>query len=312
MRYFNLRQRPKQFQSFTGLKVEEFDRLAALLKSSWQEHRLARLAAANPDRQRKLGGGRKKILNTFEDQLLLTLIWTKLYLVLFVLEHLFGADESTIYRTIQEILPILQTQFIFEDPRQSGRKKIRTLEELRKALPDVDLDDLLADGTEQPIPRPEAKRNRNKHHSGKKKRFTVKTQIATTRSGLVVHVSQSVPGSMHDFKLFKRSWLPQIIPKTSKLYLDSGYQGIRKDFPDLNSVLPYKRTRNHQELTRSEKIQNTKQRRIRVMVENTLSKLKKYACLSSIYRHSLQNYNPTFKFVANVVNFRTLQRLQTV
>lgn len=310
MRYFNLRQRPKQFQSFTGLKVEEFDRLASLLKSDWQKHRLARLEAKNPDRKRQLGGGRKKILNTLEDQLLLTLVWTKLYLVLFVLEHLFGADESTLYRAIQDILPLLQGQFIFTDPRKSGRKKIRTLEELRKIIPD--LDEILADGTEQPIPRPEAKRKRNQYHSGKKKRFTVKTQIAATRSGLVVHVSPTVPGRIHDFKLFKASGLPQVIPKTSRLYLDSGYQGIRKDFPDLNSVIPYKRTRNHQELTRGEKIHNTKQRKIRVTVENTLAKLKKYACLSSIYRHSLQNYNPTFKFVVNLVNFRTLQRLPTV
>lgn len=310
MRYLNLRQRPRQFQSFTGLKVEEFNRLVAMLKPNWQEQRITRLETGNPYRQRKIGGGRKKILNTFEDQLLLTLIWTKLYLVFFVLEHLFGADESTIYRTIQETLPLLQSQFIFQDPRKSGRKKIRSLEELRKIIPD--LDDILADGTEQPIQRPQDKRTRNKHHSGKKKRFTVKTQIASTRSGLVVHVSQTVPGRMHDYKLLKASILPKIIPKTSKLYLDSGYQGIRKDFPDLNSVIPCKRARNHQKLTRSEKIHNTKQRKVRVVVENTLAKLKKYQCLSQIYRHSLQNYNPTFRFVANVVNFRTLQRLQPV
>lgn len=91
-----------------------------------------------------------------------------------------------------------------------------------------------------------------------------------------------------------------------------GYQGIQKDFPALHSVIPFKRTRNHKELTRSEKVMNTKQRRIRVNVEHAFSRLKKYHVLADTYRHSLQHYGSTFKFVANVVNFRMIQRLQPV
>lgn len=316
MRYFNLRKQPRHFQVLTGLKVDEFDRLVALIKPSWETQRLQTLKNNRPDRQRKIGGGRKRILNTLEEQFLLCLIWAKLYPSYLVLEYFFGLDESTACRTIHELtrLPILQSLLPFPDPRKvPGKKKVRTLEDLKKLLPpDINLDDILGDATEQPIPRPAKKLKRNKHHSGKKKRFTVKTQLATTRQGVVLHVSQTVPGRGHDFKLFKASILPKIIPKTSRLYLDSGYQGIRRDFPDLNSSLPVKRTRSHRELTRSEKIRNKKQRRIRVVVENTIAKLKKYNCLSSIYRHSLQNYNPTFKFVATIVNFRTLQRLQPV
>lgn len=316
MRYFNLRNKPRHFQVFTGLKVEEFDRLVAQIKPSWQEQAQERLRCGAENRQRKIGGGRKKILESPEEQFLLALIWAKLYPTLLILEYLFDLDESTACRTIKQVtsLPVCQALLPFPDPRKvPGKKRVRTLEDLKKLLPpDLDLDDLLADATEQPIPRPENKRKRNAHHSGKKKRFTVKTQIATTKQGIVVHVSQTVPGRGHDYPLFKTSRLPQIIPKDSKLYLDSGYQGIKKDFPDLNSVIPAKRTRSHQELTRSEKIMNKKQRRIRITVENTLAKLKKYQCLAQIYRHSLQNYSPTFKFVATITNFRTLQRLQPV
>lgn len=316
MRYFNLRKQSGHFRVFTGLKVEEFDRLVALIKPSWERHCLLMLQANRPDRKRKVGGGRKKILDTLEEQLLVTLIWGKLYPTYLFLEYFFGIDESTVCRTIHELiqLPILQTLLPFPDPRKvPGKKRVRTLEDLKKLLPpDIDLDDILGDATEQPIPRPERKPKRNKHHSGKKKRFTVKTQIATTRKGLIVHVSQTIPGRGHDYPLFKASGLPQIIPKTSKLYLDSGYQGIKKDFPALNSIIPVKRTRNHQELTRSEKIHNTKQRKIRVTVENAFARLKKYQCLSQIYRHSLQNYNQTFRFVTTITNFRTLQRLQPV
>ena len=248
-----------------------------------------------------------------EDQLLLTLIWAKVYPSYLLLEYLFGIDESTVSRVISSIKPLLQDRFVLPDPRrQKGRKKITTLEELKAFLPpDIDLDDILVDGTEQTIPRPQKKRKRTMHHSGKKKRFTIKTQIATTRNGLIVHVSKPIPGRTHDYKLFKASILPKIIPRESRLYGDSGYQGIRKDFPLLHSAIPFKRSRNHK-LTHSEKIHNTKQRKVRVTVEHALSRLKKYRALADTYRHSLHNYESTFRFVANLVNFRMIQRSQTV
>ena len=312
MRYHTLRRRPKHFLSFTGLAVEEFDRLAALIHSDWIFQRIQRLARTH--RKRKIGGGRKYALPDPEDQLLLTLVWLRLYPSYLFLEYLFGVDESTVCRTVRSIPLLLQKRFVFQDPRkQKGRKKITTWEEFKKALPpDLDLDDILVDGTEQTIPRPEKKRKRTRYHSGKKKRFTVKTQIATTRNGYILHVSRASPGRRHDYRIFKESILPKLVPKNTRLYGDSGYQGIQRDFPALHSVIPYKRVKNHQELTRSEKIQNTKQRKISVTVEHTLSRLKKYRVLADIYRHSLQNYDATFRFIANVANFRMIQRAQAV
>lgn len=310
MRYHTLRQRARQFHSFTGLTVKEFDALVALIRTDWITQRQERLASRTLHRRRREGGGRKFALPSLEDHLLLTLVWSRLYLVYFVLEYLFGIDESTVCRTTRRIQPLLQDRFLL--PERLPKKKIRTLEELREFLPpDINLDDILADGTEQAIPRPEKKPRRTAHHSGRKKRFTLKTQIATTRKGYVIHVSKPVPGRVHDYALFKQSILPKMIPRESRLWGDSGYQGISKDYPSLRSVIPYKRARNHTELTRSEKIYNTKQRKIRVSIEHALARLKKYRVLADTYRHSLQNYRQTFRFVANVVNFRMIQRIQT-
>lgn len=312
MRYNSLRHRPKHFLAFTGLKVEEFDRLVVLIHSDWVSQRIQRLT--RPHRKRRIGGGRKYALPDIKDQLLVVLVWSKLYPAYLFLEYLFGIDESTVSRMIGSIQLLLQDQFIIPDPRkQKGRKKITTWEELKKAFPpDINLDDILVDGTEQAIPRPGKKHKRVQHHSGKKKRFTIKTQIATTRNGFILHVSRASPGRQHDYRIFKASILPKIVPKQSRLYGDSGYQGIQKDYPHLHSVIPHKRSRNHRELTRSEKIQNTKQRRIRVRVEHALSRLKKYRALADTYRHSLHNYHQTFRFVANIANFRMIQRLQEV
>jgi hypothetical protein len=310
MRYNNLKQHPKHFLSFTGLTVAEFDKFVKDNEQDWKEQRLERLLKTNTERKRNIGGGRKFALKTFEDQLLLTLIFTKHYCSCLILEYLFNVDTSTVCRTAQVIMSLIKKgdKYIIDLGKRPS-KKTTTLDDLRKRIPD--LDEILADTTEQRIPRPEKKVKRNKHHSGKKKAFTIKTQIATTKQGLIVNIGKSIPGRQHDYKVFKASNLPKIIPKNTKLYLDSGYQGVQKDFSDLNSSIPYKRTRNGQPLTRSQKIQNKKQRKIRVVIEHTLSKLKKFQILQQTYRNSLHNYETVFGFVANIINFRMLCRLNT-
>ena len=66
-----------------------------------------------------------------------------------------------------------------------------------------DLDEVLIDATEQKIPRPAKKHLRKKYHSGKKKAFTVTTQIVTDKKGLILHASDSSPGRKHDYKCFQ-------------------------------------------------------------------------------------------------------------
>lgn len=310
MQFNSLKQRPRYFLSFTGLKVEEFTRLVAKIKQDWLDLRIERLNKSNPNRKRKMGGGRKKTLSTLEDQLLLTLVWARLYPSYLFLEYLFGIDESTVCRTLQEVIPVLQSKFVLPERRKG--KKITSIEEFKEIFPEIDLDKVLGDATEQRIPRPERKRKRKKYHSGKKKTFTMKTQIITNGKGFILYLPRASPGRKHDYKLFKDSSLPEIIPKEKPFYFDNALQGVNKDYPDLNAKIPYKRTRNHKELSRSEKIQNHKQRKIRVKVEHTISHLKKFKVLADIYRHSLQNYDPAFRFVANIVNFRMFQRLQPV
>jgi hypothetical protein len=314
MRYQSLSKRKVHFKTFTGLSVEEFDDLVTSTRKDWEDLRITRLTVGNPNRVRNIGAGRKKILDAYEDQLLLTVMWLKTYSAYALFEYLFCIDESTVQRTIAQTLPLLQSKFLlpFPDPRkQKGRKKITSWEEMQKAFPDIDevRDILLGDATEQKVPRPEKKVKRKKYHSGKKKSFTIKTQIIVNGKGLFAHVSPSIPGRTHDYKLFKASDPPNTIPKDVPLYLDSGYQGVNKDFPHLNAIVPFKRNRSGKDLTRSQKIFNTKQRKTRVPVEHSISKIKKYKVLSDTYRNSLQNYNSVFKFVCNIVNFRTLHRL---
>lgn len=299
----SLSKKPRHFQNFTGLTLSEFSILANSIKSDWEELRSQKRKQV--DRKRKLGGGRKLSLPDLEDRLLVFLVYAKLYSSYLLLEYLFGVDESNICRIIKEFSPLLARKIIIN---RSG-KKITTLEELKEVIPD--LDEVLVDATEQKVPRPKKKRSRKKHHSGKKKAFTIKTQILTNSQGLILHVSASIPGRKHDYQHFKETKVPKWLSQNPQIttFGDSGYQGVNKDYPQASMKIPVKRSRAKKELSRSEKIQNTKQRKKRVRVEHTLSRLKKYGILADTYRNSKEQYSDLFKSVAFLTNLRMLMRI---
>ncbi len=303
LRYRALKERQAIFRSFTSLSVAEFEALADELRGDWKKAQRQRHKRRN--RERAQGGGRKLALNTIEDALLLTLVWLKLYSVYLVLEHLFNIDESTVSRTITGMLPLLHARFTL--PEHRGRKKIKTLEELKQLLPDVDIDAILADATEQPILRPKHKGTRKRYHSGKAHDFTIKTQIATTRKGYILHVSDSIGGRRHDYRLFKRSGLRSVIPRSTPFYGDLGYEGVRRDYSDITTRIPARRP-HRGDLSRAQKLANRQLRKVRIRVENTFAQLKKYGVLRDTYRHARSRYNDVFVAVANIFNFRMLQR----
>jgi len=302
LKFSSLSQRPRHFLNFTGLQVDEFNKLQQSIRADWQQ---AKQDKFKTDRIRKIGGGRRLKLPNLEDRLLVFLIYAKLYTSYLLLEYLFGVDESNICRIVQEFLPLLSGKIIIN---RSGRK-ITTLDELRKVIPD--LNEVLVDATEQRIPRPKKKQIKKKHHSGKKKAFTIKTQIMTNRQGLILHTSDSSPGRTHDYKYFQKTEVPKWLRKNPDItaYGDSGYQGVNKDYPNIIFKLPTKRSRAKKELSRSEKIMNTKQRKKRVPVEHSLAHLKKYKILADIYRNSKKHYSAIFKSVAFVANLRMLERM---
>lgn len=302
MRFDSLASRPRHFHNFSGFTVIEFQKLAETIREDWEQARTLRLKRR---RQRKIGGGSKPKLPTLEDRLLVYGVYAKLYPTYLLLEYLFGVDESTVCRIVQEMSGILGRTLIV----RKGGKQISTLEELREVIPD--LDEVLVDATEQRVNRPEKKKRRKQHHSGKKKAFTLKTQLVATRSKIVLHVSDTSPGRVHDYKLFKKTPVPKWLEDNPgiKGRMDLGYQGATKDYPKATIILPTKRNRSKKKLTRSEKIQNTKKAKARIFIENTIANLKKFKILADIYRNAKERYALTFKSVCFLSNFRTLERL---
>src|SRR5438876_3439375 len=172
MRYFYLRQYPSVFVKMTGLRVAEFDKWVEEVQPRLREAEEARLD--RPERQRGLGGGRKAQLE-LRDQLLLTVIWLRLYLVQDLLAYFFGSSQSAVSNYIDHVLPVLEQAgrdtMRMPDP---GRKRRRKLDVLLKETPELVV---VIDSFEQRVQRPRQATARDALYSGKKKAHTLKSQV---------------------------------------------------------------------------------------------------------------------------------------
>ena len=164
-------------------------------------------------------------------------------------------------------------------------RRLRNVEEVEIYFPGFKA---FIDSTEQEIQRPKDKRKRKNYYSGKKKRYTVKTQYLVNKEGTILHKSKSKKGRKHDYPVYKNEH--PIIPTNVENYYDLGYQGIEKDFPDSKAVLPVKKKRNIQ-LTKTEKRYNKKHSRQRVIVEHPICRIKKFGIMGSRYRNRLKRYD---------------------
>ncbi len=157
-----LRRRPRHFARFTGLSIEEFDRLSLCLQEEYEAQEQQR--KSQRARQRAVGGGRRFVLS-LEDRLLATLLYFRLYVSGALLSYLFNLDESNLCRernermlpALQEVRPTPMQDHLLsavEEGSGSGsgskrRKRIGTLKELLESHPE--LEEMWADATE-PMP----------------------------------------------------------------------------------------------------------------------------------------------------------------
>jgi len=153
-----------------------------------------------------------------------------------LLGYLFDLSQTSVLKTIRKLEPIVSESLPLPKKQQDKVRRLQTVDEIEAVFPGFKA---FLDATEQEIPRPKAKRKRKTHYSGKRKKHTVKTQLAVNKEGLIIHKTAHVKGSIHDYTLYKRSH-PHL-PDNVRLDLDLGYLGIRDDYPKLNCMLPFKK-----------------------------------------------------------------------
>jgi hypothetical protein len=186
--------------------------------------------------------------------------------------------------------------------KHTTKQRLQTPEEVEAYFPGFIA---FIDCTEQQIPRSEDKDKRKMYYSGKKKRHTVKNQLMVNKYGYILHKANHKKGRRHDYDIYKKTH--PCTPKQVVNVLDLGYLGVEKDFPEQLSALPFKRKRN-QDLSPEEKEYNTIHAKERIVMENTICRLKKYRILIDIFRNKLRKHNKVSDIVAGSIKYRILNQ----
>ena len=269
MNISKLKRSPNTFSRIFGITPEKFDALVVQVEPLWQKAEAKRL---KHPRKIKKGSGRPYLL-TLEESVAMLLLYTRSYTTHIFLSALFDIHESAICRYFAKVRPVVESVFAIPTEKTDLGE-----EEILK---------LVVDATEQRTER----RDKGSGYSGKKKAETIKTQIVVDKKGKIVHISSSIPGNIHDKKLFDDSGIK--LPDNAKG--DLGYLGT-------NIAIPHKSSKLHA-LTKAQTLFNVRHSRKRIIVEHVFALLKSYRILADRFRGHLSNYHQYFSIVCGLCNF---------
>jgi hypothetical protein len=304
MRYIHLTQHPNVFYAVTGLRVAEFDELLTDVLPQYAEHEQQRLE--RPDRQRAIGAGHPFELK-YRDHILLTVVWLRVYPTHEVLGYLFGVSDSTVSRLIKRGLPVLEAAghdtMRMPDP---GKKRRRALDDLLQDTPELAV---VIDSFEQRVQRPRDRDEADGYYSGKKKQHTLKSQVAVDETtGQVVDVAESVRGPTADLTLLAQSQLLDRLPPGVGGMGDLAYVGIDKLHPDGLGAAPRRKPRGKPRPA-EDVAYNTAFSRRRIIVENTIGRMRRYQSITQTDRNHRQLHTPRVIAIAGLINRQIAHRL---
>ena len=291
------------FKSFTGLELAEFDSIYKEIESRYSQYELKRLSKRK--RTRKVGAGNHFKL-TVRDRFLMLLMYYRLYITHTLSGFLFNLDQSNVYRDIRHIEPLVKRCIPLPERLYNIIRRLRTVEEVKKYFPEFKA---FIDVTEQEIQRPKDKNKERNYYSGKKKKHTVKTQYMVNKEGKILHKSrQHKKGRQHDYTVYKDEQ-PQT-PSQVENVLDLGYLGCEKDFPTVKYSLPIKKKR-YMELTEEQIEYNKNHSKMRVIIEHTICRIKKFCIMGTKYRNRLKRYDHISDIVSGLVNYRIMNSVSS-
>ncbi|HEY6589229.1 MAG TPA: transposase family protein [Nitrososphaeraceae archaeon] len=290
-------------KSFTGLELAEFDSIYKEIESRYSQYELKRLSKRK--RTRKVGAGNHFKL-TVRDRFLMLLMYYRLYITHTLSGFLFDLDQSNVYRDIRHIEPLVKRCIPLPERLYNITRRLRTVEEVKKYFPEFKA---FIDVTEQEIQRPKDKNKKRNYYSGKKKKHTVKTQYMVNKEGKILHKSRHhKKGRQHDYTVYKDEQ-PQT-PSQVENVLDLGYLGCEKDFPTVKYSLPIKKKR-YMELTEEQIEYNKNHSKMRVIIEHTICRIKKFCIMGTKYRNRLKRYDHISDIVSGLVNYRIMNSVSS-
>lgn len=131
--------------------------------------------------------------------------------------------------------------------------------------------------------------------------------VIEQRTGIIICIDFS-NGKKHDFKLYQESNIQNIIPSTTKILADSGYQGIDKlhnnnQNNNNQTQIPIKESK-LKKLTPEQKQQNRKLSKERIEIENVIGDVKTFKIHSERYRSRGKRFGLRMNLTCGLINYQ--------
>ena len=272
----------------TGLNRKAFEKLVVKFE---QVYSRSSSQKGKKLRKRRKGGGRKARLTTSAEKLFYILFYFKCYPTFDLASVLFDFDRSQAHRWVHRLQPILEKTL--GEKKVLPLRKLRSIDEFIEHFPTVK--EVIVDGTERPICRPQNKEKQKENYSGKKNRHTRKNLAAVAKNKQILVLTRTTEGKTHDKKIADREDIIGAIPDSIPVLVDSGFQGVQKQY--VNIRLPHKKPRG-KELTPDQKRENRELAQERVFCENAFSGVKRYNAISEIYRNRVPSFDDRLMITA--------------
>jgi hypothetical protein len=293
----------------TGLPHRRLGKLIAELAGPWagqQESRL-RERRGGRDRLRAEGAGPNRAL-PFTDRVIATLVVLRFQLPHAALALFYGVDRSTITRAVHEIRPLLAARG-FAVPGEPGLR-LRTLADVFAYAASQGVH-LRIDGTEVQVRRPRANRpGRRAFVSGKKKQNTIKPTAISDGRGRLLWLGAIRPGRMHDVTALRTEGIEDLLRRYPGVTadVDSGYQGLARDFPGQITAPPKKPRKDAtpSQVTEREAARKQQSSR-RICIEHAIAEPKQWRTLQR-YTGRREYFEDTALAIGGLVSDRCANR----
>jgi hypothetical protein len=292
----------------TGIPRRRLGKLIEELAPAWLAQQESWLRARRGrERLRAAGAGPHHDL-PFADRVIATLVILRFALPHAALAVFYGVDRSTITRAVHEIRPLLAARG-FAVPVSPG-VRLSTLADVFAYAASHGVQ-LRIDGTEVQVRRPKAGRpGRRAFVSGKKKQNTIKATVISDGDGRLLWAGAFRPGRMHDITAVRTEGIEDLLRHYPDVTaeVDSGYQGLARDFPAQVSAPPSKpgKDATTEETARWEQHRH-QQSSARICVEHAIAEPKQWRPLQR-WTGRRDYFQETALAIAGLVSDRTARR----
>lgn len=209
-----------------------------------------------------------------------------------VVGRMFSFSADTSENAFAEVLPTLRDLF----PNEKWECENRYGRHQEKWTP-AKVEQVIIDSFETPVRRPSNHERQKRLYSGKKKRHTLKTQIASDQRGGLLCVGKAHRGPQADIKVYEEDGLPSILKEIPRLG-DKAY--CDQKHPEI--VTPHKKPKG-QELSAEQKAQNKQIASQRVYVEHGIRRVKGFKIVRDEYRMAVGLFGAVTSAVVGLIQF---------